>query len=76
MRPEQKARASHAGALVAIVSAIYPATQHPAFGIPGLVSAAVLLLVSASYDREAREDEARIRQPAVLDTDQQPRSAA
>lgn len=75
MRPEQKARASHAGALAAVISAIYPATQHPTAGIPGLVSAAVLLLVSASYEREAREDAARARRSAD-DTEQQPRSAA
>ncbi|MET9138870.1 hypothetical protein [Streptomyces parvulus] len=54
MTAARKARACHVGALAAIVSAIYPATQHPAFGIPGLASAVILLLVSASYDREAR----------------------
>lgn len=75
MRPASKARACHAGALAAVVSAIYPATQHPVFGIPGLVSAVILLLVSASYEREAREDKARTQRPAA-DTDQQPRSTA
>ena len=75
MRPASKARACHAGSLAAVGSAIYPATQHLALGIPGLVSAAILLWASASYEREAREDAARARRPAV-DTDQQPRSAA
>ena len=73
MNPARKARACHAGALAAIGSGIYPATQHPAFRIPGLVSAAILLLVSASYDREAREDAARARRPA---DDEQLRRAA
>ncbi|WP_108990416.1 hypothetical protein [Streptomyces coelicoflavus] len=59
MTAARKARACHAGALASVITAIYPATQHPAFGIPGLVSAAILLLVSASYEREAREDAAR-----------------
>ncbi|MEU5624250.1 hypothetical protein [Streptomyces tendae] len=65
MTAARKARASHAGALASVISAIYPATQHPAFGIPGLVSAAILLLVSASYEREARKAAARPRRPTV-----------
>lgn len=76
MRPASKARACHAGALAATGSAIYPATQHLALGIPGLVSAAILLWASASYERAAREDAAGARRSAVVDTDQQPRSAA
>jgi hypothetical protein len=74
--PARKARASHAGALAAVITAIYPATQHLFLGIPGLASAAILLWASASYEREAREDAYRARRPALLDTDQQPRSAA
>lgn len=76
MTAARKARACHAGALASVITAIYPATQQPAFGIPGLVAAVILLLVSASYDREAREDADRARRPVVVDTDQQPRSAA
>lgn len=58
MSPARKARACHAGALAAVITAIYPATQHLVLGIPGLITAAILLGVSASYEREAREDTA------------------
>ncbi|NUS79184.1 MAG: hypothetical protein HOV70_23700 [Streptomyces sp.] len=61
MSPARKARACHAGALAAVISGIYPATQHPAYGIPGAVSAVILLLVSASYDREASTEAAAAR---------------
>jgi hypothetical protein len=73
VRPARKARACRAGALAAIGSAIYPATQHLALGIPGLASAAILLWASASYEREAREDAYRARRPAA---DEQLRRAA
>ncbi|KAF2774659.1 hypothetical protein [Streptomyces sp. OM5714] len=76
MTAARKARACHAGALTAVITAIYPATQHLFLGIPGLITAAILLGVSASYEREARKDTARARRAVVVDTDQQPRSAA
>ncbi|MFI9824449.1 hypothetical protein ACIHFC_28955 [Streptomyces sp. NPDC052013] len=56
MNAARKARACHAGALAAAASSLYPATHHPYFAIPGLLSAAILTAVAASYHREASED--------------------
>jgi hypothetical protein len=79
-RATRKARACTAGVVLAAASGIYPATYHPYFAVPGLVSAAIFAMVVASYRREAREDAARDRaaaatDPAALDTDHEPRSA-
>lgn len=76
MTAARKARVSHAGALAVIVSAIYPATQHLAYGIPGAVSATILLLVSASYERESREDAAQAERADAPDANPTERSAA
>jgi hypothetical protein len=59
--PTRKARACTAGVALAAASGIYPASYHPAFAIPGLVSAAIFAIVAASYRREAREDAERGR---------------
>ncbi|KAB2976014.1 hypothetical protein F8R89_30880 [Streptomyces sp. SS1-1] len=50
-----KARGCTAGVILAAASGIYPATYHPYFAIPGLVSAAIFAMVAASYRREAHE---------------------
>ena len=56
-----KARGCTAGAFLAIASGIYPATYHPYFAVPGLVSAAIFAAVAVSYRREAHEDAERRR---------------
>ncbi|MFJ8049846.1 hypothetical protein [Streptomyces luteogriseus] len=60
-----KARGCTAGALLAAASGIYPATYHPYFAVPGLVSAAIFAAVAASYRREAHEDATRNRRSAA-----------
>jgi hypothetical protein len=77
----RNARACTAGVVLAAASSIYPASYHPYFAVPGLVSAAIFAMVAASYRREAHEDAARDRTdtvtgPAALHTDHEPRSAA
>ncbi|MEU3099651.1 hypothetical protein ABZ690_34325 [Streptomyces sp. NPDC006967] len=72
MNPAQKARACQTGAGLAAASGIYPATHHPYYLIPGLISAAILAAVAASYQREAAEDTARTTAQPDHDQEQRP----
>jgi hypothetical protein len=80
-RATHKARACTAGVVLAAASGIYPATYHPYFAVPGLLSAAIFAAVAASYRREARDEAARdhaatVTDPAAPHADDEPRSAA
>lgn len=52
----RKARYCQASAILAAASGLYPATHHPYYAIPGLVSAAIFATVAVSYQREAADD--------------------
>lgn len=56
MNAARQARACQVGAGLAAASGIYTATHHPYYLIPGLLSAAILAAVAASYQREATKD--------------------
>lgn len=81
---ERTARACQVGAFLSAASAGYSLTWHPWYAIPGLIGAGFLLWGAASARsaaargeaRRARLDHAAASDAALLDTDQQPRSAA
>lgn len=76
--------ACQAGAFLSAASAGYSLTWHPWYALPGLVGAGFLLWGAASARgeeqrqriRHAALDHAARSDAALLDTDQQPRSAA
>lgn len=78
------ARACQVGAFLSAASAGYSLTWHPWYALPGLVGAGFLMWGAASAqdagDRRAdlheRLHDAARSDAALLDTDQQPRSAA
>ncbi|MFC9686839.1 hypothetical protein [Streptomyces sp. NPDC056948] len=64
------ARACRITAVIPLASAIYSATHHPHYALPGLISTGVLLAIAASYDTEDRRIRARheqLRRAAVAD---------
>ncbi|GHA22350.1 hypothetical protein [Streptomyces purpurascens] len=71
MTPARRtARACRITAVIPFASAIYSATHHPLYAVPGLISTAVLLAIAAAYDTEDRRIRARheqLRRAAVAD---------
>ncbi|MFE9921595.1 hypothetical protein ACFYQA_08430 [Streptomyces sp. NPDC005774] len=74
MTPARRtARACRALAFISAASAGYSATHHPYLVIPGMVAAAILLTVAATYDTEDQRQQARhAALKAAADADAQP----
>jgi hypothetical protein len=60
MTPARRtARTCRTIALITTATALYSATHHPAYAIPGLTAAALLCTVATAYDTEDRRIRAR-----------------